>query len=155
MTSMMIRKPRSYPEVVARIRDAVGAKRMAAECDVSESLVNAWADPDRKQIPNIRQAAILDGLMKTATGDMPITAEMIRRASATPPPPVGCIRSEFMDLPVALGALAETIAAAKASDGPGGDLVTPNELDAILKACRAVIDATRDVKQSAINEAAK
>jgi hypothetical protein len=153
MASMMIREPRSFPDIVARVRDAVGAAHMAAACDVSESMVHAWADPGRTQTPSVKQGAILDGLMMAARGDMPFSAEMMRRAGNNPPPPVGCVMSEFMDLPAALGHLADAIQTGKCPKGPGGKNITPNELDAILRAARGVIASARDVKEAAIKEA--
>lgn len=149
MATIKPRPPESFAGVVSRIANVLKVEYLAAHTEVSASSVYAWMDPDRKHLPTVAQAAVLDRLYFETMGDTPIAAMMMARAMVAPPPSVGPLHAEVMDLPAALGRVVEAVKSALHPDGPGGTAITPCELNEIEQSCRSLMDEIKHVREAA------
>ena len=149
MTTIKPRPPESFAGVVARIANVLKVEYLAAHTEVSASSIYAWMDPDRKHLPTVAQAAILDRLYFETMGDTPIAAMMMARAMVAPPPSVGPLHTEVMDLPAAVGRVVEAVKAALHPDGPGGSAVTACELDNIENSIQSLTVEIKHVREAA------
>jgi hypothetical protein len=149
MTTIKPRPPETFASVVTRIADVVKVEYIAAHVEVSASSVYAWMDPDRKHLPTVSQAAVLDRLYYQVKGDTPLAAMMMTRAMVAPPPAVGPLHDEIMDLPAALGRVVDAVKSALHPEGPGGATITRYELDDIEKSCRSLMDEIKHVREAA------
>lgn len=102
------RRPLSLSTACARARDLVGAEALAEAIGRSISIVNAWCDPERNNLPSLRQALEVDRLCMSAAGQRPVTETLVALTSVAPVtnrPPVHLVlrlTSEVGDIASAL-----------------------------------------------------
>lgn len=149
MTTIKPRPPESFASVITHIGDTLTVDYIAAYVETSASTVRAWMDANRTHLPSVSQAAVMDRLYYQVKGDTPLAAMMMARAMVAPPPAVGPLRDEIMDLPAALGHVVDAVKSALHPDGPGGATITRYELDDIEKSCRSLMDEIKHVREAA------
>lgn len=143
---MKRRDPQGFGDAVVRILGDLTAEVCAGAVGKSASLVRKWSDDDQDARPNIEQACALDSLHVAEGLSTPETAPILsvwlRRlqvAAAGAPSLVADILTEFLDVPRAVGRLADLIRESRADN-----IITPRER---LDIRQAIATARRELDE--------
>jgi len=152
MAMIRPREPNTFTDAIARIIGALTARGAGEVIGKTESLLRAWADPDRGDLPNVAQAVALDRAMVEAGGEAEILRVyrlMIDGVSRDHVPQD--LRDRFLTISGAVGDVAGEIRAGLDPAGPGGSALTLAESAAIAGQARdaiSVLEALiRDVER--------
>ncbi|WP_025899076.1 hypothetical protein [Sneathiella glossodoripedis] len=127
-----VRPPKTIEAALWRAKDNLGLEALADICGKSESMITKYMDRDCElhHLP-AKYIVAIDQACKEETGETPIASVINGKLEGVRGKIGTCIMDDLTCATIAFGKLAETVRAAKAPTGPGGQRVTNRELQAL------------------------